>query len=127
MNEPPFLFQKRESKRKAGALALKGTDFDRSAMKQGDMFDNRKPQPGAACLAGPGFVHNIETFENPFQFIVGDSDTCILDSKPGAGVLFGKRNFNGTVICIFQGIFQKIDHHLFEPEGIAFYQKGFLR
>ena len=72
----------------AKAAALSKLAFNRNvtAMRLGNVFDDRQTQTGSTHIAAAGFVHPVETLEDPRQMLLGNTDPVILNADNYLGI-----------------------------------------
>ena len=73
----------------AKAAAFSKLTFNRNmtAMRLGNVFDDRQTQTGSTHVAAAGFVHPVEPLEYPWQMLLSNTDAVVLNTDNHLGIL----------------------------------------
>ena len=84
-----------------------------------NVFDNGKPEAGAALVPAPGFVHPVKPVENLGQVFLVNADPGVPDPDfhPLAGLL-GLYGHFGLFRAVLDGIVHNVDQGLLHENGI---------
>ena len=85
----------------------------------GDVFNDGKPQPGAAHVAAASLVDPIEPFKEPGEMLPGDAGALVLypDDDVRARLMGG--NLDGALrFTVFDGVVDEVDDSLFQQGWI---------
>jgi hypothetical protein len=72
---------------KTAAFSKLAFNRDVTAMRLGNVFDDCQPQTGSTHIATAGFVHPLETFEEPRQVLLRNTDALVLNADNHLGIL----------------------------------------
>ena len=96
-------------------------------MRLNDVFYNGKPQSGSSRFARPAFVLPEETFKDPGQAALFDSDSVIGDLYQN--ILTAVADANGgpsSLPSIFNGIPDQISKYLHNPSPVSLHLHRFV-
>src|SRR5260370_13693606 len=109
----------REIKGRAFARFAFGPDL--AAVAVDEVFDNRKPQPGAALFTRACFVHTVKSLEHPLERSRGNPRTVVGDKHFDlAAIHAAATNGDGAAIpAIFDRVIHEVAQNLLEPAGVG--------
>lgn len=103
----------------SASFAGVGDDGYVAAVKLGDMFHDRQPQPRSAFFAASGLVDAVETLEDARLVFFLDSDSVVghRESRSASDIL--ERKFDRKRAGIAKGILYEIEQGLFDERRVA--------
>jgi hypothetical protein len=83
------------------------------------VFHYGEAQTGPAHVSGTRSINSIETFEEPFKMLRGDSFAGVFHQNAALIFIFFEPHHNAAALAIeFDGVFDQVGQHLFEPSWI---------
>ena len=65
---------------KAAAFSKLAFNRNMTAMRLGNVFNDRQTQTGSPHVAAAGFVHPVEALEEPRQMLLSNTDAVVLNA-----------------------------------------------
>jgi len=109
--------ERKQEHRAVGEFAFSA---DGAAVGQHDVFGDGEAEAGSSGLAGAGFIHAIEAFEEAWKMLGGDTSAEILHTKfDGVGKLAGAENDASAGRAVFQGVVDEVREDLVDGFAVG--------